>query len=177
MPSYDEPIEIVEHRSEWAQDFGRERVRLIRTLGSDGEFVEHIGSTSVIGLPAKPIVDIAWGVRSFPPAVSLINIVCELGYEFLGEAGIPGRNYFRYRGELNFNLHAMQLNGMLWQNNLVLRDYLRSSPEACRRYARVKREAIASGHTSLISYSGAKGTFLVQLLQEAYAARPKPGKQ
>lgn len=165
----DEPVEVVEYTNEWAITFQREHDRLRIAVGPDVH-IEHIGSTAVPGMIAKPIIDIALGMNAFPPSAGLIKTVCELGYESLGEAGVPGRHYFRYRGIVNFNVHAMQVNGSLWANNLVLRDYLRSSPAARERYAAAKREAVASGHTMLLAYSSAKGALLLQLLQEAYAA-------
>jgi GrpB-like predicted nucleotidyltransferase (UPF0157 family) len=67
--------------------------------------IEHIGSTSIPGIWAKPIVDIMIGLKSLPLEKSLIDKVIELDYEYLGEAGVNGRIYFRKRFPKAYNVH------------------------------------------------------------------------
>jgi GrpB-like predicted nucleotidyltransferase (UPF0157 family) len=90
-------VTIVDYDPQWPARFAEERARLAEAFGDDAIEIEHIGSTSVPGLAAKPIIDIVIGARTVPPPASRITAVEGLGYEHLGEYGIPGRAYFRRR--------------------------------------------------------------------------------
>jgi GrpB-like predicted nucleotidyltransferase (UPF0157 family) len=163
----DEPVHLESYDPAWEQGFRVEQKRLSRGLGVSARSIEHIGSTAVPGLLAKPIVDIMVGVIPFPPAAFWSKSIVALGYESLGEAGVPGRLYFRKRGPLSSNLHVVERSGIHWVSNLALRDYLRRSPEAATRYASAKRAAIATGATTLLTYSEAKGSVVEELLRKA----------
>jgi GrpB-like predicted nucleotidyltransferase (UPF0157 family) len=67
-----------------------------------------------------------------------------LGYEYLGEAGVVCREYFRRRGPHDTNLAVVEWNGQLWTDNLVLRDYLRANPGVAASYSQTKRDAVAA---------------------------------
>lgn len=95
--------------------------------------------------------------------------ITQFGYENLGEAALPGRLYFRLRGEHSINLHVVLKGDGHWRNNLALRDYLRASSSARERYARAKAAAVAAGATGLLAYSAAKADVVLGLLQEALA--------
>lgn len=92
-----EKIYIEEYNPEWAGQYEYEKEQLCNALGDAVLGIEHIGSTSIPGIWAKPIVDIMIGVKSLPLEKSQICKVIELGYEYLGEAGVSGRIYFRKR--------------------------------------------------------------------------------
>jgi GrpB-like predicted nucleotidyltransferase (UPF0157 family) len=163
----DEPIHLEPYDPEWERAFQSERERLTHGLGMSADAIEHIGSTAVPGLLAKPIVDIMIGVSTFPPSSDWSKGLSILGYEGLGEAGVPGRLYFRQRGKRVCNVHVVQHAGTHWLNNLALRDYLRGSPAVAREYESAKRAAIAGGATTLLSYSEAKARAVEQLLHRA----------
>ena len=93
-----------------------------------------------------------------------------LGYEDLGDAGVPGRVYFRKRTALRaFNLALVEEDGPLWRDNLAVRDYLRAHPDEAAAYAAAKRAAIAGGATTLLAYSAAKANVLATLVEKARA--------
>lgn len=102
--------------------------------------IEHIGSTSIPGIWAKPIVDIMIGVKSLPLEKSQICKVIELGYEYLGEAGVSGRIYFRKRFPKAYNVHITQFGNLIWNNNILLRDFLRSNKDEAMRYSELKKD-------------------------------------
>jgi len=166
MRELDEPVHVVGHRAEWATQGSTEAGRVAQALGLPAADIEHIGSTAVVGLVAKPTVDLMLGVVEYP-APSLQSALVELGYEALGEAGIPGRHYFRLRGSASFNVQLVLKGGSHWQHNLALREYLRRCPSARQRYAEAKQAALASGAKTLLSYSAAKAAVVAALLQEA----------
>jgi GrpB-like predicted nucleotidyltransferase (UPF0157 family) len=163
----DEPIEIVAYDPAWARAFERERVSLQPAFADSLAALEHIGSTAVAGMDAKPIVDLMAALKNYPASPATLLALAALGYEDLGEAGVPGRQYLRKRGGQAFNLHLVVSGGAHWRNNLLLRDYLRAQPAEAANYARHKRQLFAAGRTTLLAYSDGKTALLGELLQRA----------
>jgi GrpB-like predicted nucleotidyltransferase (UPF0157 family) len=169
----DEAVEIADHDPHHAGRFRGERDRLRLGLATASLRFEHIGSTAVPGLSGKPIVDILLGA---PPAAwagldDLRARLVTLGYDDLGEAGVPGRIFFRRRALRALNLALVELEGPLWRENLLLRDYLRAHPEEAAHYAEAKRAAVAGGATTLPAYSAAQAPVLATLADQARAWR------
>ena len=155
----DEPVSLATADPRWSQLASEEIARLRGILGDVQ--VEHIGSTAVPELPAKPVIDLLLGVRELTPGIRLPD------YEPFGEAGVAGRLYFRKRGGSAFNVHVVEQGGPLWRDALLLRDYLRAHPEERTRYAQGKQRALDSGATTLIKYSEEKAGLLLDLLERA----------
>lgn len=170
MPEIEESVHLLSHRPEWRIQAKEEAFRISKELGIPVSDIEHIGSTAVEGLVAKPIVDLMLGTRK-PPTEKFHAALAALGYEWLGD--FPGRSYFRKRGERNFNAHVVVKDGDHWKNNLLFRDYLRRNEAARARYAQAKQAAISSGHATLLSYSAAKEPALSSLLREAASVHKK----
>ncbi len=116
---------------------------------------------------AKPIVDIMLGLDSFPAPPAVSDRLCSLGYEALGEAGVPGRLYFGKRRPTAFNVQAVSFDSPLWKNNLLVRDFLATHPAEARRYADEKQRAFQAGHRRLLAYSTAKASTMAVLLAAA----------
>jgi GrpB-like predicted nucleotidyltransferase (UPF0157 family) len=171
MQSIDEPVHVVEYNSIWPEFFAAEQARISSALAVPLQRLEHIGSTAVPELPAKPIVDVMLGSDKWPPAASIDEAITGLGYESLGEAGVPERLYFRLRGSNSINLHVVRFGGRHWTSNLALRAYLRNHESARIRYAQAKRAAISSGAATLLAYSAAKSATVASLLEEALAQK------
>ncbi len=170
-PDIDEPVSLSPSQADWPLHFSAECRRIGSWLEVERRDLEHIGSTSVPGLLAKPVVDIMLGVAHWPPSEPLAHRLESLGYDSFGEGNVPGRYYFRLRCAHEFNVHVVQRGGTHWINNLALRDYLRRSPSACERYATAKLAAYESGARSLLAYSVAKADVVSHLLREALATR------
>lgn len=169
-----EPVHLESYNSHWPDIFECERDRIAGTTHARLEDVQHIGSTAVPGLSAKPIVDIMLGVTNFPPDPMFLQNIVTLGYESLGEAGVLGRLYFRNRAGDPFNLHLVQWGGIHWIANLQLRNYLRSSADARERYSAAKLAAIESGAVDLLTYSEHKASIVTQLIAEASQCIDRP---
>jgi GrpB-like predicted nucleotidyltransferase (UPF0157 family) len=163
----DEPVEITDYNPHYEGRFRAERDRLRIGLATATLKFEHIGSTAVPGLAGRPVVDLMLGA---PPAAwaaleELRGRIVALGYEDLGEAGVPGRISFRRRTKLRaFNLALVEEGGAHWRENLALRDYLRGNPEAAAKYAEAKRAAVTGRAPTLVAYSEAKGEAIAALL-------------
>jgi GrpB-like predicted nucleotidyltransferase (UPF0157 family) len=171
MRELDEPVEVSEYQEVWPRWFEQEQRALCDALRIEANNLAHTGSTAVPRLAAKPIVDLMLGLSAYPPSQNLLKQLEALGWDTLGEAGVPGRLYFRMRHPISVNLHIVQKNGEHWTNNLAIRDYLRTNDIAREAYSRAKYQAIADGACTLLSYSAAKAEFVRGLLQEALVAR------
>lgn len=163
----DEPIAICDYNPEWTQRFTQEKTVILSTIGELVVDIQHFGSTAVLGLAAKPIVDMLIGLKKYPMSNESIHALESIGYEYLNEAGVPGRLYFRKRQPLAFNLAVVKWGSKLWRDNLLLREYLRSDAKARRYYEQHKRDTINAGYSHLLAYSEQKAQVVSDLLQQA----------
>jgi GrpB-like predicted nucleotidyltransferase (UPF0157 family) len=172
----DEPVEIVDYDPHRTHGYRGERDRVRLGLATASLKYEHIGATAVPGLAGRPIVDLMLGASPtvWAAVEELRPRVVALGYEDLGEAGVPGGICFRKRTALRaFNLTLVEEGGALWRDNLALRDYLGAHPEDAAAYAAAKRAAIAGGATTLLPYSAVKAPALAALIEKARSWRAR----
>ena len=157
-------VRLAEHDPAWAGCFRRERLRLRRALGPRLLAIEHIGSTAVPDLPAKPIIDIALRVRRLRDLASLMRTLAALGYRHLGEHGLPGRQFF-VRGEpVTHHLHVVAVRSPHWAVWLRFRDRLRADPAARALYAAGKRQLARRFATRRAAYTRGKTPLVRRLL-------------
>lgn len=166
-------VELVDHDPTWTERFEQERDRLVPVFDGSVVAIEHIGSTSVPGLCAKPIVDIAVGLRELELTDEQIAAMEELGYEYLGEFGLPGRLYFRKGDPRTHHVHVVEHSGMHWERQLVFRDALRTDADELRRYDAFKRRLAAEGHSREV-YAELKTPFIraIEARGRARGVRP-----
>lgn len=161
----DEPIEVVAHNPAWPE-LGRGLVAQVeRVLSGLRVDVAHIGSTSVPGLAAKPVIDVQVGC-AVGDTGRVVNRLRELGFEHLGQTGGPGREYLRRRGAVPANVAVVERQGRIWTANILFRDHLRENPDAAARYALAKQKA-AEATGMLTAYSQLKATIVAELMDEA----------
>jgi GrpB-like predicted nucleotidyltransferase (UPF0157 family) len=135
--------------------------------------LEHVGSTSIAGMCAKPVLDIAAGR---PRASAIRDYVAAFepaGYEHRGERGVPGREFFRKGEPRAFHLHLVEQDGPLWNDYLDFRDYLRAHADDARQLAGVKRVLAARFARDREAYLQAKADHVRRILQLARADRGK----
>ena len=161
-------VTLVDHQPAWAGRFGSEAGALAALFDDAGVRVEHIGSTAVEGLCAKPVIDILLGARSLAQVESVIPSLARLGYRYRPEHEVvlPERRYFvrQSAGDLRIHLHAVVQGGRLWRDHLALRDALRAQSDLRARYARLKRELAAVHADDRAAYTQAKAPFITQVL-------------
>ncbi|MFJ6382560.1 GrpB family protein [Kitasatospora sp. NPDC092039] len=169
MADLDEPIHVVAYNPVWA-DLGRDLVCQVSALlqGVPAD-VEHIGSTAVPGLDAKPVIDVQVGCRRADVAV-VVERLRGLGFEHLGQAGVPGREYMRRRSGWPANVHVVESGGQLWEDNVLFRDHLTGHPDAAERYARAKHRA-AGQASHLLAYSELKARTVAEIMDDARRGR------
>ncbi|CAH2032271.1 GrpB family protein [Trichlorobacter ammonificans] len=157
-------ISILEYSAAWDRAFRSERHRLAVALHSLKSRIEHIGSTAVPGLAAKPVIDIMIGLGRESGLDALIGPVTALGYEYVREykAMMPFRRFFRRNGEggMSFHLHAVAGDTLFWQDHLLFRDLLRNKPELHTAYEALKKELAKQEWPSGNDYAAAKGEFI-----------------
>ncbi|HTZ76407.1 MAG TPA: GrpB family protein [Stellaceae bacterium] len=163
-------IVVAEYDPLWPVMFEQERVRLVSALGPMVLVIEHVGSTAVPGLAAKPIIDLLVGVESLAAARSrAIEPLVALGYAYLPEyaSWLPDELFFRKGVPWTHHVHIMEPSGPRWRNRLLFRDYLRAHPEAAQAYATLKRNLAAVLKDDIAAYRGAKDDFVAEVMARA----------
>lgn len=164
-----EPIVIVDYDANWSYLYEQEKSRIIDSLGNTVTDIQHIGSTSVPGLAAKPIIDILLGLKQIPPSPTQVLSLENLGYLYLDEFGIPGRHYFRRGMPRTHQIHVVQVNSDFWQRHILFRDFLRTHPQAAQQYETLKRKLAAEFRNDRDRYTDSKTPLIEQLLIQARA--------
>ena len=160
-------VRLLPWQPAWALLFAAERDRLHAVLGGNVLDIQHVGSTSIPGMPAKPIIDIGIAVASFEAAVVCIEPIVALGYEYRGENGIPRRHYF-VRGEPRlFHLHMNEIHGRDWQEQLRFRDALIADPRLAAEYAALKLDLARRFPRDRDAYLDGKAPFIRRLLDSS----------
>jgi GrpB-like predicted nucleotidyltransferase (UPF0157 family) len=164
-------IVLAEHDPRWADAFTREAERIRPAFGVLLVALDHIGSTAVPDLLAKPVIDILAVVSEVRALDAQTGHFEELGYEVMGEFGLPGRRYFRRddpRGVRTHQIHAYaQASSREIERHLNFRDYLREHQETARAYANLKRLLANECHGDMGCYSDGKTAFIREVEQLA----------
>lgn len=106
--------------------------------------IEHVGSTSVEGLSAKPVIDIDVVIKDTTVLPDVISALQTIGYFHEGDLGIPGREAFKYEGKEHLRKHHLYVcsqDSEELKRHITFRDYLRSNPDAVEEYSKIKEEA------------------------------------
>jgi GrpB-like predicted nucleotidyltransferase (UPF0157 family) len=164
-------VRLEPYTPEWAQLYQRERARLAAALGAHMLEIEHVGSTAIPGILAKPVLDIAAAVDSFEAAVVCVAPLEALGYAYRGENGIPRRHYFVLRapdGETTrVHLHMLEMESAEWKNHLLFRDHLRAHPQDAHAYQALKQQLMEQHRHDRAAYTEGKAAFVARILELA----------
>ncbi|KAJ2308396.1 hypothetical protein IWW55_000461 [Coemansia sp. RSA 2706] len=163
----DGPLEVVDYDPNWATMFEHERHRIDQALGPLLHDIEHVGSTSIPGLAAKPIIDMQLVVLTFNGLPRCIEQMTKLGYTYLGTYGIEGREYFK---RLGFHAHMVQINNDEFSRKRLFLEHLRTHPDARAEYAALKRHLAdkwAAHPDALQRYNLGKTDFIMGALTAA----------
>jgi GrpB-like predicted nucleotidyltransferase (UPF0157 family) len=164
-----ERVELVDHDPTWAELYNEEAAKIAAVFDGAAAGIEHIGSTSVPDLCAKPIVDVLVGLRELVLTDEQIAAMQSLGYEYLGEHGLPGRLFFRKHPRTH-HVHVVEHEGEHWERQLMFRDTLRRDHDERRRYDEFKRRLAAEGHPREV-YTELKTPFIREVEARARARR------
>lgn len=158
------------HRNSWKQDFEVEAARIRSAVGDVLVVIHHIGSTAIPGIYAKPIIDILAEVTSLDALGARVDAMQSLGYESMGEFGIPGRRYFRKDdsdGMRTHQIHAFAHQSPQVLRHLAFRDYLISHPDTAQEYSDLKRRLVQTCNGDIEAYMDGKDSFIKEVERKA----------
>lgn len=137
--------------------------------------IQHVGSTSIVGCFAKPIIDIAIGVESLEYGEKLIPVLCNIGYVYDGDGDIPGRHFFKKKdGELSTHyIHVEPINGKLWDNHILFRGYLNKHPQLIIEYSNLKKGLEKDFFKNRNNYAIGKNPFIEKVIETAKKEKSK----
>jgi GrpB-like predicted nucleotidyltransferase (UPF0157 family) len=174
---------ITPYSPDWLNQFSASREDLLSVFAPMVVAIEHIGSTSVPGLAAKPVIDVLLGARSLEDIESKIKPLSEIGYSYVPkyEREIPMRRYFVKSSATSFrvHLHAVELNSRFWQEHLAFRDRLRADAHLRCQYQALKLHLAEEFADDKSAYTNAKGPFIQVALASVFERGDvaKPMKQ
>ena len=158
-------ITVADYNPLWIKKYEEEAVLIKEILADNCIAIYHIGSTSVPGLAAKPIIDIMAAVRSLEKVDCAAEAFSKIGYEYLGEFGIEERRYLRKGGdERTHQIHIFQMND--WSNigrHLAFRDYMRTHEKERAQYAKLKIELAQKFPYDIDGYCDGKESFVREI--------------
>ncbi|WAA08983.1 GrpB family protein [Fervidibacillus albus] len=162
-------IIVKEYNPLWPELFEKEASRISKILGKNLVSIHHIGSTSVVGLAAKPIIDIMPVVEDLKLVDLVANEFEQIGYDYLGEFGIEGRRYLRKGGDnRTHHIHIFSKKNIHdIERHLAVRDYLRTHKDICDKYAKLKMDLAKKYPYDSEGYRDGKAKFVEQLEQDA----------
>jgi GrpB-like predicted nucleotidyltransferase (UPF0157 family) len=162
------PVVVSEYDPEWPELFRQIAEPVRHALGKIAVAVEHVGSTSVPGLTAKPVIDVDVVVSSAEDVPAAIERLRELGYVYQGDKGIPGREAFMWPPHApRHHLYVVVEGSNPHVDHIRFRDYHRDHPEVAREYAQLKRALAEEHRNDRASYTEAKAEFIARVLSEA----------
>ena len=165
LPKEQRDVELVPHNPEWSHLADTEAKRIMEGLTFPIIGIYHIGSTSVPGIKAKPIIDFVMEVENLDDVIQAVQEFESLGYQSKGEFGIPGRQFFTrdMGGERSHHLHVFQQGHPDIERHTVFRDYLRANPDAARDYEQLKETLARRFPKQSGDYTAAKSDFILSM--------------
>lgn len=174
LKPHNAPITLVEYDLEWPKQFEREEKRIRSALGTRALQIEHIGSTAIPGLMAKPIIDILLVVADSSDELSYVPALEASGYVLR----IRERDWHEHRlfkgPDINSNMHVFSKGSSEIERHLLFRDWLRAHPEDFKLYAETKRRLASRRWHYVQNYAEAKSEVVETILRRAFASRDVP---
>ena len=162
-------VRVVEHQPEWAALYRTEATTLRASIGDIVDDIQHVGSTAVPGLTAKPILDIAVAVPSMDIIPTVVNRLTVGG--FIDRGYISQSDYLLVKesepGVRTIHLHMVSSTSRDWKNYLAFRDLLRRNESIRRRYTNVKAQLAKQYPSDRQSYTAGKHTFITEVLDRS----------
>ncbi|WP_255191500.1 GrpB family protein [Natronobeatus ordinarius] len=161
-------VKLEPYRDEWKERYGEEIDQLDDIAGDQFVDFEHIGSTAIDGMPAKPIIDVLAVVDDLDDADTLIPVLEEQGYEYR-PGDVDGRLFFAKGPRTNRTVYlSISEHGSdFYDEKVAFREYLREHPEAAERYASLKKRLAEKHPKNREKYTAAKSEFIKNVLDRA----------
>ena len=162
-------IVVQPYYEEWNRYYNEIKDELQDALGKLALRIEHVGSTSVHGLSAKPIIDIDVVIKDYSVFNAVVLKLQDLGYRHEGDLGIAGREAFKYDGKEHLQKHHLYVcpeDSAELKRHIAFRDYLRSNSEAVKEYSRIKEEGALLYPFDIDMYIQHKSPFIERIYNE-----------
>ena len=162
-------VVVLPYDEHWKQDFLKIKTELADALGQLAIEIEHVGSTSVQGLSAKPIIDIDVVIQDYSVLEDVVSSLGKIGYRHEGNLGIVGREAFKYDGKEHLKKHHLYVcpkDSPELRRHIAFRDFLRTHPEAVREYSRIKEEGAKQYPDDIERYIEHKSPFIEKVYAE-----------
>ncbi|HEX6708696.1 MAG TPA: GrpB family protein [Rubrobacter sp.] len=162
---------LAEYDPGWPALFEAEKERIMDAIGPQALAIEHVGSTAIPGMPAKPVIDVMAGTRNVAETADACTAPLQnIGYEYIPKPALLDRRFFR-RGawllECMYHLHMVELGGDTWYRYTLFRDALRADPDVARGYQELKQQLAAEYRFDRATYTAAKNSFVEGVVDEA----------
>ena len=170
-------VVLLPHDPAWPGRFEVAAAAIVQACAGVVTTVEHIGSTAIAGMIAKPVLDMMPGLRAFEDGFAIVEPMQSLGYEYRGEYGIPRRHYFTKpvvddRHVWKHNVHCYAIGDPEWMRHLAFRDALRADDGTRLAYQALKLELAARFSDDVDAYAEAKGDFVDRVVR-AHGGPPR----
>jgi GrpB-like predicted nucleotidyltransferase (UPF0157 family) len=162
-------IIVVEYDSKWKDEFKKIKSYLEKELKNNIITIEHVGSTSVYGLYAKPIIDIDVVIKNYDNFPAVKSCLESLGYYYKGDLGIKDRQAFGYNEKLEFMTHHLYVcpqNSDELKRHIAFRDHLRTNKEDRDKYSQIKLQAAERYPTDIDSYIEFKSPCIAEIYKK-----------
>ncbi len=162
-------VQVVPYQPGWRDLFEQEALLLHSLMGQEALEIEHIGSTSLEGMPAKPIIDLMVAIGSLPKAQRWIPRLEALTYEFRPDTGVPDRLFFAKgpKCRRTYHLSLAEPTSNFYRSKLLFRDFLRQHRDAFVEYQLLKQQLAQKHAQDRPSYTNGKEAFVERILQQA----------
>jgi len=162
-------VKLVPYMECWIDEYVSERDCLQSIIGPFVIDIQHVGSTSIIGCYAKPIIDLNIAVNDLNECDEIVRVLSNHEYEYRGNAGIPGRHFFVKgpRENRTHHIHVVEKKSIEWENQIYFRDYLRSNPNYIAEYNKIKIELAERYPNDRDSYTNNKSAFIESIIKKA----------
>ncbi len=162
-------VVVLPYDEHWEHAFIQIKDEIQEALGSLALSIEHVGSTSVRGLSAKPIIDIDVVIKDYSLFDAVVRALGEIGYHHEGDLGITAREAFKYSGKEYLQKHHLYVcpqDSAELKRHVAFRNYLRANPEAVREYSRIKVEGAMLYPNDIEKYIQHKSPFIEKIYRE-----------
>ncbi|MEL7532335.1 MAG: GrpB family protein [Bacteroidota bacterium] len=164
-------IRLVPHQASWKATFEAERQKIAFALAGSILNIEHIGSTAIPSIVAKPVIDMAISLVHLEDGLACVAALEDLGYLYKGENGIQGRHYFRTHAEIvKFHIHMFAEGNAKLRDHLLFRDYLIAHAVEAKAYNDLKIKLSQQFASDRAAYTANKNDFISEILDKARRA-------
>ena len=153
----------------WKWVYQIEKSRLKISLCGHVDDIQHVGSTAIPGMHAKPIIDMCLAISDYRSAMLCVHRIENLGYKYKGENGALQQHYFVKGIPASYHLYMVENGNKILENGVYFRDYLKQYSDVATNYVILKQQLALQFATDLIEYQKAKQSFVNQVIEKAKA--------